>query len=232
MNGATSEWSNPIVDLVDVSKTFEGPSPVFALTDCNLKIQRGEYVAVQGPSGSGKSTFLNIVGLLDTPTSGKYSLDGFDSQALNDWQLTSLRAHRIGFVFQAFHLIGYRNVIENVELGGLYQRTRRSGRSREDAIRALSQVSLTHRLWASPSTLSGGERQRVAIARALFSDPALLLCDEPTGNLDSTATTLFLDVLDELNSQGMTLVVVTHDPLVASRADRTVSIVDGSLTEV
>ena len=225
---ANLHTDSPVVQLVGVTKTFVGPNPVSALINCNLTVDRGDYVAVQGPSGSGKSTFLNIVGLLDTPTAGKYFLAGLDSQALNDGELTSLRAHSIGFVFQAFHLVSYRNVLENVELGALYQRR---PRRRSDARRALSEVSLAHRVLASPTTLSGGERQRVAIARALYSEPTLLLCDEPTGNLDSNSTESFLDVLDILNSRGMTIVVVTHDPSVASRASRHVLIVDGSLSE-
>lgn len=220
-----------VVELNTISKVFPGSVPVTALRDCSLSIGRAEYVAIQGPSGSGKSTLLNILGLLDTPTSGTYALSGYQTNALGETELTSLRAHLIGFVFQAFHLVHYRNVVENVELGALYQRHRDQSASRAAALTALEAVSMSHRVGAYPGTLSGGERQRVAIARALCSRPALLLCDEPTGNLDSLTSGSILDVFDELNQDGSTIVLITHDPTVAKRAERQVRITDGQLTE-
>jgi len=230
---AEREMAAPyVVELVDVSKVFPGAVPVNALIHCSLNIRHGEYLAVQGPSGSGKSTLLNILGLLDTPSSGTYHLAGHPSHQLNEAQLTSLRAHQIGFVFQAFHLVSYKNVVENVELGCLYQRQGGGHTpSRVDALKALEAVSLSHRVNAYPATLSGGELQRVAIARALYSRPSLLLCDEPTGNLDTHTSHSILDIFDELNRSGSTIVLITHDHAVAGRAKRQVRITDGRLTE-
>jgi putative ABC transport system ATP-binding protein len=219
-----------VVRLEQVTKTFPGPTPVHALRSCDLAIAAGEYVAIEGPSGSGKSTLLNLLGLLDTPTTGVYTLDGYPTHRLSDADLTALRAHRIGFVFQAFHLVPYRTVVENVELGALYRHTRRRQR-RKAAIRILRQVGLGHRLWAYPPTLSGGERQRVAIARALLNEPALLLCDEPTGNLDTTTTAAILELLDRLHQQGLTIILITHNPEIAARTQRRLAITDGQLTE-
>lgn len=183
-----------------------------------------------GPSGSGKSTFLNIAGLLDAPTEGRYLLDGIDTGALRDGDRTALRGRRIGFVFQSFHLLPHRSARENVQLAMVYNDTprgERAGRARE----ALEQVGLGHRLDAAPTRLSGGERQRVAIARALVSRPSLLLCDEPTGNLDSKNAESVLVLLEELHRSGMTVLVITHDPAVAARGARTVAIRDGVLRE-
>ena len=173
---------------------------------------------------------LNLLGLLDTPTSGVYTLDGYPTNQLVDADLTALRAHRIGFVFQAFHLVGYRTVVENVELGALYRHTRKRARRRA-AVRVLRQVGLGHRLWAYPPTLSGGERQRVAIARALLNEPALLLCDEPTGNLDTATTNSMLELLDLLHAQGLTIIIITHNPDIARRTQRRLQITDGCLTQ-
>jgi putative ABC transport system ATP-binding protein len=195
-----------------------------------VRILPGEYVTVVGPSGSGKSTFLNIAGLLDAPTTGRYLLDGLDTADLSDRERTHLRGHRIGFVFQSFHLMQHRSVLENVELGMLYQRVARAERL-ERARQCLDRVGLAHRISALPSRLSGGERQRVAIARALSARPALLLCDEPTGNLDTATAATILGLLDELHEQGFTIVVITHDPEVAARGSRSVTIRDGILGE-
>lgn len=201
-----------------------------ALRECELAVHRGEYVTVVGPSGSGKSTFLNIAGLLDAPTEGRYLLDGTDTAALGDADRTWLRGRRIGFVFQSFHLLPHRSAVENVMLAMVYnsaERRGRAGRARE----ALERVGLGHRADALPSRLSGGEQQRVAVARALVARPSLLLCDEPTGNLDTATAESILRLLDELHRDGMTLLVITHDPDVAARGQRTVTIRDGVLRE-
>ncbi len=219
----------PVVDLVDVARTFDATPPVEALKSTTLAINEGEYVAIVGPSGSGKSTLLHILGLLDTPTDGTYILDGIDTSVLSERQRAGVRGSRIGFVFQSFHLLNHRTTVENVVLAELYSTASRSDRRRR-AIEALEQVGLGHRLDAHPTTLSGGERQRVAVARALVGRPSLLLADEPTGNLDSTTTQSILDMFAELNGAGITLAVITHDPEVARRAQRRLSIRDGVVT--
>jgi putative ABC transport system ATP-binding protein len=174
---------------------------------------------------------LHIIGLLDQPTSGTYLLDGSDTTAISERDRARLRGTRIGFVFQAFHLLPYRTVLENVALGVVYAGAPRRGRA-EKAMAVLDRVGMGHRRHASPSTLSGGERQRVAIARALLGEPSLLLADEPTGNLDSASTAAVLDVFDELHADGITVAVITHDVQVSSRARRSVRIVDGKLEEL
>jgi putative ABC transport system ATP-binding protein len=213
-----------------VGLTYPGPPPVAALHPCDLTIQRGEYVTIVGPSGAGKSTFLNIAGLLDVPTQGTYLLDGIDTGVISDGERAGLRGARIGFIFQAFHLLAHRSAMENVEIAMLYQRVPRSQR-RNRARTALERVGLGHRTDALPSRLSGGERQRVAIARALVTRPSLLLCDEPTGNLDTATADSVLQLLDELHQDGMTLAVITHDPQVALRGQRTITIRDGLLDD-
>jgi putative ABC transport system ATP-binding protein len=218
----------PVLELRGVGRTFPGPPGVVALRDVDLVVPRGDYVAVAGPSGSGKSTLLNLLGCLDRPTSGTYRLDGIDVAGLGDAQRTALRGRRIGFVFQSFHLLSHRTALENVALAGVYQRVPRSVR-RERAVAVLGRVGLAHRLAALPPVLSGGERQRVAVARALVAEPSLLLCDEPTGNLDSANTAAVLDLFDELHADGLTLVVITHDEAVATRARRRVRMADGAL---
>jgi putative ABC transport system ATP-binding protein len=220
-----------VVELREVSRTFDGASPVHALVDVNLTIGEGEYVAVVGPSGSGKSTLLNVLGLLDRPTSGEYLLDGVDTDRISEARRSALRGRRIGFVFQSFHLLSHRSVEENVMLAELYNGMARKGR-RERAVAALERVGLGHRLGFVPTRLSGGERQRVAIARALVATPALLLCDEPTGNLDSQNTASVLDLFDDLRAQGLTIIVITHDQSVSRRAQRRVGITDGRLIEI
>lgn len=220
----------PVIDMRGVSRTFDGPSPVHALRDVDLTIEAGEYVTVVGPSGSGKSTFLNLVGLLDTPTGGTYLIDGIDPADMGERHRSALRGDRIGFVFQSFHLIGHRSALDNTRLSMVYTgvpRAERTARART----ALRRVGLSHREHALAATLSGGERQRVAIARALAARPSLLLCDEPTGNLDSTTAASVLSLLDELHADGITLLVVTHDTGVAARGQRTVIIRDGCLSE-
>ncbi|MFE9629044.1 ABC transporter ATP-binding protein [Streptomyces sp. NPDC006527] len=223
-----------VIKLTGIHRTFDSDPPVQALRDVNLTVRRGEHLAIVGPSGSGKSTLLNTLGLLDRPSAGDYWLDGVRTGVLTDRQRTSLRGSSIGFVFQSFHLLPYRTLEENVMLAEIYRRPRpgRGRRSRTERARAaLDRVGLSHRHGFRPDRLSGGERQRVAIARALMSEPALLLCDEPTGNLDSENTLSVLELFDQLRAQGMTLVVITHDDAVSRRASRRVRIRDGRLSQ-
>jgi len=220
----------PVIELRGLARTYPGAPPVHALRPADLVIEAGDYVAVTGPSGSGKSTLLHLLGLLDAPTAGSYLLDGLDTSALSDRDRSALRGRRIGIVFQAFHLLPHRTALENVLLAELYNQTPRSARL-QAAAGALGEVGLGHRLDALPTTLSGGESQRVAIARALVNRPSLVLCDEPTGNLDSRNAVALMELLDQLNADGLTIVVITHDAGVAAHAGRTVAISDGSLSE-
>ncbi|MGW7103538.1 ABC transporter ATP-binding protein [Streptomyces sp. NPDC054838] len=224
-----AEGTAPVIEFRGVGLTYPGPPPVEALHPFDLAVGRGEFITVVGPSGSGKSTFLNVAGLLDSPTCGRYLLDGIDTAALPDRQRTALRGRRIGFVFQSFHLLSHRSALENVTLAMLYTEVPRAQRLVR-ARAALEQVGLGHRAHAVPGRLSGGERQRVAIARALVGRPSLLLCDEPTGNLDSANAASVLALLDELHASGMTVLLITHDPGVAARGRRTVTIRDGRLS--
>jgi putative ABC transport system ATP-binding protein len=219
-----------VVELIDVWRSYEVEPPVHALRSVELQISPGDYVAIVGPSGSGKSTLLNVLGCLDRPTRGTYRLDGVDTATLSDHQLTGLRGGRIGFVFQAFHLLPHRTVVENVMLGELYRGGSRRDR-RDRALAALDRVGLGHRVEFLPTRLSGGERQRAAIARALVGEPSLLLADEPTGNLDTRNTDAILGLFGRLRDDGLTLVVITHDEHVSGHAQRVVRIVDGELAE-
>jgi putative ABC transport system ATP-binding protein len=221
----------PVIDLRALGRTFPTQPPVVALRDVDLHVARGEYVAVVGPSGSGKSTLLNVIGCLDRHTHGEYLFESIDVATLSDRERAGLRGQRIGFVFQSFHLMPHRDIVENVMQAELYNRAPRTGR-RERAVRALERVGLGHRLGFLPGTLSGGERQRVAIARAIVHSPSLLLCDEPTGNLDTANSAAVLDLFGELHRDGLTLLVITHDESVSRRAQRAVRIVDGTLTEI
>ncbi len=220
-----------VVELEDVSRTFPGFPPVEAVRSTNLTVSEGDYVSVVGPSGSGKSKLLHLLGCLDRPTDGTYRLRGVDVGALPDGKRTALRGREIGFVFQSFHLLPHRTVLDNVITGMLYNRTPRRNRTTQ-ATDALERVGLGHRMSFTPMKLSGGERQRVAIARAIAGEPSLLLCDEPTGNLDTATTESLLDLFDELRSDGLTLIVITHNEAVSRRADRRIEIIDGILTEV
>ena len=220
----------PVLELIGLSRTFEGEPPVHALRGVNLAIWPGDWLAVVGPSGSGKSTLLNILGLLDRHTSGTYRFEGVDVDTLDDLARAGLRGRRIGFVFQSFHLLAHRTVLDNVMLAELYIGATRKGR-RDRAMAALERVSLTDRAGFLPTRLSGGQRQRAAIARALIGEPSVLLCDEPTGNLDSRNAEAVLDVFGDLSGGGLTLVVITHDEHVAGRARRRVRIIDGELGE-
>jgi len=220
----------PIVEITGMTRTFEADPPFQALRGVDLRIEAGESVAIVGPSGSGKSTLLNILGCLDRQTSGTYRFDGVDVSGLTDGQRAALRGSRIGFVFQSFHLLAHRTVVENVMLAEIYLRTSRRER-KERALANLDLVGLSHRAEYLPVKLSGGERQRVAVARALMGTPRLLLCDEPTGNLDSVNTASVLAVIDGLRAQGMTVLIITHEAFVAEHTDRAVRIIDGRLTE-
>jgi putative ABC transport system ATP-binding protein len=221
----------PVLELRGVGREFPSSPPVVALAGVDLRIEHGEYASIAGPSGSGKSTLLNIIGCLDRHTSGEYWFEGLDVSTLSDRQRAGLRGKRIGFVFQAFHLTPHRDIVENVMQAQLYNRSPAAGR-RDRAEAALRRVGLGHRLGFLPGRLSGGERQRVAIARAIVHSPSLLLCDEPTGNLDSKTSESVMELFDELNADGLTVLVITHDDEVSAHARRSVRIIDGVLTEV
>lgn len=216
---------NRILSLRDVHRSY-GEPPVTACAGVSLEVDDGELVAIVGPSGSGKSTLLNLIGTLDRPSSGTVEIDGLDVGSLDDASLSALRASRIGFVFQQFHLSDGVTALDNVADGLLYSGIPRSARLQR-ARRALERVELGHRLDHRPHQLSGGERQRVAIARAVIGDPALLLADEPTGNLDSVSGASIVELLHELHRQGTTIIVITHDKELASRLPRRISLSDG-----
>lgn len=218
------------MELRDVTRSFPGPPEVQALRGVTLRVARGDYLSIVGPSGSGKSTMLNLLGLLDRPTVGEYRLAGALTSELDDAARTALRARRIGFVFQAFHLLPRRTVLENVMLPMLYNGTPRGEREHR-AREALDRVRLTHRIGFSPTLLSGGERQRVAIARAVVSRPELLLADEPTGNLDETTAGEIMRLFEELNDDGLTVMLITHDDAVARRARRRIRLRDGRIEQ-
>nr|WP_262841455.1 ABC transporter ATP-binding protein [Sphaerisporangium corydalis] len=216
---------DPVIELDQVVRDHGSP-PVRAVDHVSLSVGRGEFVAIVGPSGSGKSTLLNIIGTLDRPTGGRTIIDGHDVGAMSDAALSALRAYRIGFVFQRFHLADGVSAVGNVADGLLYTGTPRAERLRR-AVASLTRVGLAHRLGHRPHQLSGGERQRVAIARATVSDPALLLADEPTGNLDQRSGAGLMDLLHELNAAGTTIVMITHDVALARQAPRRITIRDG-----
>ena len=218
-----------MIRLEGVSRTYQlGGQPVHALVDISEHVAPGEHVAIMGPSGSGKSTLLNVLGCLDRPDAGKYWLDGREVGTLSDEELTAVRRDLIGFVFQSFHLVPRLTAAENVELPMVFAGVSR-GERRRRVETALAAVDLTGRADHRPDELSGGERQRVALARATVMGPRVLLADEPTGNLDTASGRQILDLLDRMNDDGITLVVVTHDPSVARRADRVIILVDGRI---
>ena len=218
-----------MIRLDHVVRVFRvGETEVRALDDVTEHVRAGEHVAIMGPSGSGKSTLLNVIGCLDRPTAGRYALDGREVSGLDDAELTLVRRHLIGFVFQSFHLVPRLDAAENVELPMLFAAVARA--ERRDRVRAaLASVGLTARADHRPDQLSGGERQRVAIARAMVMQPRLLLADEPTGNLDTRSGQQVLDLLDRLHGEGLTVVAVTHDPNVARRAERVILMMDGRI---
>lgn len=225
-----NQTGSPILMLDKVSRVYDTDPPVQALLDVDLVINPGDWVAIEGPSGSGKSTLLNVLGCLDRHTSGIYRFEDVDVTELTDRERAGLRSRRIGFVFQSFHLLSHRSVVENVMLAEVYRHQPRTGR-RERAMAALDRVGLTHRAGFMPTRLSGGEQQRVAIARALLGSPSVLLSDEPTGNLDSKTSDKILDLFADLHDQGFTIVMITHESHVAARADRRIHIRDGRLEE-
>ncbi len=220
-----------VLELKGVGREFGNEPVVHALVDVHLRLEAGEWLTITGPSGAGKSTLLNILGCLDSPSSGEYFFEGIDTASLSDEERDGLRSRRIGFVFQSYHLLSHRSVLENVMLAEVYREQDINGR-RERALAALDRVGLSHRVDFMPTKLSGGEKQRVAIARALVGSPSVLLCDEPTGNLDSKSGAEILDLFAKLNEQGLTLVIVTHDENVAKRARRRVHVMDGRLAEI
>lgn len=216
-----------MIKLQGLCRDFQvGNSTVHALADVNLEITAGEHISIMGPSGSGKSTLLNILGLLDTPTAGSYLLDDVNTSLMDDNALATTRQNEIGFIFQTFHLVPRMTAAENVELPMLLAGMA-IGLRREKVADALQRVGLAQRLDHRPSQLSGGERQRVAIARAIVMQPKLLLADEPTGNLDSKSGNEIVEIMEDLNAQGLTLFVVTHDPAIGGRARRQLFLVDG-----
>ena len=220
---------NPLIQLQNISKTYGvGDLQVYALQSVDLTIDAGDYCAIMGPSGSGKSTMMNMIGCLDRPTHGDYWLDGEEIAHLHSKQLARIRNRKIGFVFQQFHLLNQLKAVENVVLPMVYAGVP-AGERESRAIAALRRVGLGDRLANCPNQLSGGQQQRVAIARAIVNQPKLLLADEPTGALDTQMSQEIMDIFAELNQQGMTLVMVTHDPEVAQRCRRTITFRDGSI---
>jgi len=220
---------HPVIRIEDLVRTYAmGAARVRALRGVSLTIERGEYVAIMGPSGSGKSTLMNTLGCLDAPTSGRYLLDGVDVRVLDEDSLSDLRNRKIGFVFQGFNLVPRISATANVELPLVYAGLPRAARRRR-AVRALEAVGMGERLDHGSNELSGGQQQRVAIARAIVTNPALILADEPTGNLDSRSTEDVLAIFEELNGSGRTVVMITHEDEVADHAERLVRLADGRI---
>ena len=217
----------PLIHLQQISRRYKmGGETVHALRDVSLDIQRGEYVAIMGPSGSGKSTLMNLIGCLDTPTTGRYVLNGASVSEMGDNQLAEIRNREIGFIFQTFNLLARSNALHNVELPLIYAGVPADER-RQAALEALANVGLADRVHHKPNELSGGQRQRVAVARALVNKPSILLADEPTGNLDSKTGAEIMALIDELSRKGNTIIVVTHEEDIARQARRIIRIRDG-----
>ena len=220
--------TDAVLEVAGVTKEYPGTPPVRALRGIDLRVDAGELVGIVGPSGSGKSTLLHVMGTLDRQTSGSVGVAGHDVERMSDRELSALRARRIGFVFQQFHLLDAETALDNVADGLLYTGTP-AARRREMAAEALERVGLAHRMHQHSNKLSGGERQRVAVARAVVGRPALVLADEPTGNLDSASSDSIVELLEELNAEGITLVVITHNPEIAARFPRRVAMRDGRI---
>jgi putative ABC transport system ATP-binding protein len=213
-------------------KTYEiGEIKVEALKNISVDIKKSDYIAIIGPSGSGKSTFMNIIGCLDKPTSGSIRIDDIDISTLKESELAHIRREKIGFVFQKYNLLPTLNALENVELSMSFAGVKKHERLKR-AKKLLEQVNLSNRYYHKPSEMSGGEQQRVAIARALANNPSIILADEPTGNVDSMGGNKIMGVLEELNNNGETIIVVTHDPLIAKRANRKLQMIDGIVGEI
>jgi putative ABC transport system ATP-binding protein len=229
VHGIATSAQRTIIEIDDVHKYYDlGETRVHALRGVNLRIERGEFVAIMGASGSGKSTFMNILGCLDKPTSGRYLLEGIEVSSLTKKELATIRNRKIGFVFQGFNLLSRTTALENVELPTLYAHiSKEEGRKRAE--QALQLVGLGDRKMHFPSQLSGGQQQRVAIARGLVNRPSILLADEPTGNLDSRTSVEIMDIFQKLNSDGLTVVLVTHEPDVAQFAKRSIEFRDGKI---
>ncbi|HSP95070.1 MAG TPA: ABC transporter ATP-binding protein [Thermoanaerobaculia bacterium] len=220
-----------LIDIRDITKVYEmGEEKVHALSGVTLGVERGEYLGIMGPSGSGKSTLMNLIGCLDTPTSGSYVLNGSEVARMTDDELAAIRNQEIGFVFQTFNLLPRTTALQQVELPLVYSGLSRRER-RERAARALEAVGLADRMSHHPNELSGGQRQRVAVARALVNTPSILLADEPTGNLDSQTGNEIMALFDELNSRGNTIVLVTHEEDIAAHAHRIVRLLDGKIRD-
>ena len=225
-----ADATRPVIDIRQVTKTYSsGENEVHALRGVDLVVQPGEMVAIMGASGSGKSTLMNILGCLDVPTGGSYALDGVRVETLTRNQLADLRNQKLGFVFQGFNLLARTSALDNVMLPLLYDRVRKRKDARAVAEEALQRVGLGERMHHVPSQLSGGQQQRVAIARALVTHPQLVLADEPTGNLDSRTSVELMSVFQSLNEQGITIVLVTHEPDIAHYAKRIVEVRDGRI---
>ena len=223
--------SEIVIELTKIAKRYDDEAGIYdALKEVELKVKAGEFLAVMGPSGSGKSTLMNIIGLLDRPTAGDFMLDGVDTNTLSDKDLAKLRRDRIGFIFQNFNLLPRLSIMQNVELPLVYEKIKTSERNRR-VREVLSEVGLLDKIDSKPNRVSGGQVQRAAIARALINKPSLILADEPTGNLDTKTGIEIMELLKKLNSSGVTIILVTHNPELSHYASRVVEVRDGLLTE-
>jgi len=227
--------NKPIIDGRDLEKIYQmGDFQVRALDGASIQVKEGEFVAIMGPSGSGKSTLMNVLGCLMSPTSGQYILDGEDVSDLDKVQLAQIRNRKLGFIFQSYNLLARTPALQNVILPLYYDSVAEltAGEQEEKAIKMLEAVGLADRIYHEPQELSGGQQQRVSIARALVNDPVMVMADEPTGNLDSKSGAEIMDLLVSLNKEGVTIVMVTHDPVIAKYTDRTIHLLDGKVAQI